>query len=62
MNVREKALDGEWICLAFMSFVASPEKLSELQANFENLISKYRREYDGWETIVILTLLRGYQI
>jgi regulator of RNase E activity RraB len=51
--VKEGAIEGEWLCLASLSFIPSMEKLSELQDEFEALISQYGGEYDGWETIVI---------
>jgi len=51
--VREGAVEGQWLCLASLSFIPSIEKLSELQGVFDDLISQYGGEYDGWETIVI---------
>jgi hypothetical protein len=51
--VKEGAVEGEWLCLASLSFIPSLEKLSELQTVFEALINQYGGEYDGWETIVI---------
>jgi hypothetical protein len=52
-SVMEGAFEGEWLCLASLSFVPSIDKLSELQEKFESLIDQYGGEYDGWETIVI---------
>ena len=52
-SVREGAIEGEWLCLARLSFVPSIEKLTEVGLLFEEIISKYGGEYDGWETIVI---------
>ena len=53
VTVREGAIEGEWLCLATLSFIPSIDKLSELQGVFDELISQYGGEYDGWETIVI---------
>ena len=53
VTVREGAIEGEWLCLASLSFIPSIEKLSELQGAFDDLISQYGGGYDGWETIVI---------
>ena len=53
VKVQEGAIEGEWLCLARLSFVPSARKLSELQEVFEELIATYGGEYDGWETTVI---------
>ena len=53
VEVREGAVQGEWLCLASLSFVPSIQKLSDLKSTFEDLISIYGGEYDGWETVVI---------
>jgi hypothetical protein len=53
VSVTEGAIQGEWLCLARLSFLPSVEKLSELRHVFEELINSYGGEYDGWETIVI---------
>jgi hypothetical protein len=53
VTVREGAVDGDWLCLASLSFVPSIEKLSELRVKFDHLIDQYGGQYDGWETIVI---------
>ena len=52
-SVQEGAIEGEWLCLARLSFVPSIEKLTEVDQLFEEIIVKYGGEYDGWETIVI---------
>jgi hypothetical protein len=52
-SVREDAIEDEWLCLTRLSFVPSIEKLAELDLLFEEIITKYGGEYDGWETIVI---------
>ncbi|MCJ7535663.1 MAG: ribonuclease E inhibitor RraB [Anaerolineales bacterium] len=51
--VQEGAIEGEWLCLASMSFIPSIEKLTDVQSVFDELISTYGGEYDGWETVVI---------
>jgi hypothetical protein len=51
--VREGALEGEWLCMASLSFIPSIDKLAELEDKFESLILQFGGEYDGWETIVI---------
>jgi hypothetical protein len=51
ITVREGAVEGEWLCLASLSFIPSIEKLYQLQDVFEALINQYGGEYDGWETI-----------
>jgi len=53
VNVREGAIENEWLCLARQNFIPSENKLAELSQVFEELISTYGGEYDGWETIVI---------
>jgi hypothetical protein len=53
VTVREGALEGEWLCLASLSFIPSIEKLSELRGKLEGLIEQFGGEYDGWETLVI---------
>ena len=53
VNVREGALENEWLCLARQNFIPSENELAELSQVFEELISTYGGEYDGWETIVI---------
>lgn len=53
VSVSEGAIQGEWLCLARLSFLPSVEKLSELSHIFEELINVHGGEYDGWETIVI---------
>lgn len=53
VTVQAGAIEGEWLCLASLSFVPSARKLSELQEGFEELIATYGGEYDGWETTVI---------
>ena len=53
VTVMEGAVEDEWLCLASMSFVPSINKLTELQAEFDQLTSLYGGEYDGWETILI---------
>ncbi len=53
VSVSEGAIQGEWLCLARLSFLPSVEKLSELSRVFEELINVHGGEYDGWETIVI---------
>jgi hypothetical protein len=53
VSVTEGAIQGEWLCLARLSFLPSVEKLSELSRVFEELINAHGGEYDGWETIVI---------
>ena len=51
--VREGAIEGEWLCLATLNFPPSIEKLSELQDLFDQLVSQFGGEYDGWETVVV---------
>ncbi len=51
--VKEGTVEVEWLCLASLSFIPSIEKLSEFQGLFDDLISQYGGEYDGWETVVI---------
>jgi hypothetical protein len=53
VTLREGAVEGEWLCLAEINLIPSIEKLSELQGMFDEMISQYGGEYDGWETIVI---------
>jgi len=53
VSVQEEAIEGEWLCLARLNFIPSTGKLSKLLAVIEDLIAKFGREYDGWETIVI---------
>jgi hypothetical protein len=53
VEVREGAVQGEWLCLASLSFVPSIQKLSDLKSTFEDLILIYGGEYDGWETFVV---------
>jgi len=53
VSVQEGAIEGEWLCLARLNFIPSIEKLSELQVVFEDLITQFGGEYDGWETKVI---------
>ena len=44
---------GEWLYLATLNIFPSIEKLSDLQGLFDELVSQFRGEYDGWEMIVI---------
>lgn len=53
VSVQEGAIEGEWFCLARLSFLPSIEKLSEIDEVFDDLIRDYGGEHDGWETIVI---------
>ena len=39
ITVREGAVEGEWLCLASLSFIPSIDNLSELQDLFESLIN-----------------------
>jgi len=53
VSVQEGAIEGEWLCLARLSFLPSIEKISEIDKVVEELIRDYGGGYDGWETIVI---------
>ena len=52
-SVQEGALDGEFLCLAWLIFVPSAEMLVQVSELFEEIIAIYGGEYDGWDTVVI---------
>jgi hypothetical protein len=52
VEVRPAATGSNWLALARMDLVPSPENIELLRKRFEGLATKFGGEYDGWEAAV----------
>jgi hypothetical protein len=52
VEVRPAATGSDWLALARMDLVPSPENIELLRERFEGLAAKFGGEYDGWEAAV----------
>jgi rhodanese-related sulfurtransferase len=52
VEVRPAATDSNWLALARIDLVPSPENIQSLRDRFEALAGKSGGEYDGWEAAV----------
>ena len=52
VEVRPAATGSNWLALARMDLVPSPENIKLLRERFEGLAAKFGGEYDGWEAAV----------
>jgi len=52
VEVRPAATGSNWLALARIDLVPSPENIRLLRERFEGLAAKFGGEYDGWEAAV----------
>jgi len=52
VEVRPAATGSNWLALARMDLVPSPENIRLLRERFEGLAARLGGEYDGWEAAV----------
>ena len=51
---RRPAADGNgWLCLARKTLVPSPETMTAVTAELENVAGEFSGEYDGWQAAVV---------
>ena len=52
VEVRPAATGSNWLAVARIDLVPSPENIEVLRERFEALAGKFGGEYDGWEAAV----------